>query len=325
MRAQSSLAIAMIALVSLSLLGCGDSDSPQRGNSARDLKIVFVTGDEEYRSEESMPMLAAILERDFPISCEVAYALSDEGEVDPNRKDHIDGLEELEDADLMVVFTRFRQLPDDQLMRVRDFAASGKPMVGFRTATHAFRYPKESPNVAMNDDWPIAVFGQKWITHHGHFADGEDEMTAVTIRDEAKGHPVLRGVEPFGAYSWLYHVEGGGDALPENSLRLLDGRALRSNHEQRLDRFPRTNPVAWTRSYRSDGGEARIFFTTLGHPFDFKQESMRRLALNGILWALGLEESIPQGGCRTDFAATYDPPNSGFGQVYRKGNFPRRD
>ncbi|HGY91549.1 MAG TPA: hypothetical protein ENK43_10285 [Planctomycetes bacterium] len=289
-------------------------------------KIVFVTGDEEYRSEESMPMLAAILERDFGFRCPVAYALTDAGEIDPNRLDHIDGLDELKDADLMVLFTRFRRLPDDELKKILDYAESGRPLVGFRTATHAFRYPKGDPRAArMNERWPTKVFGQHWITHHGHFKDGHGRLTAVTPLEKERGHPVLRGVDAFLAYSWLYHVQGGGDRLSGDSRPLVLGWSLRSNHAGRLDRFPRETPVAWVKSYTGGAGKkARVFFTTLGHPYDFKIPSMRRLALNGILWALGREDLIPEGGCRTDTVKPYDPPNSGFGKVYRAGVFPRR-
>ena len=66
----------------------------------------------------------------------------------------------------------------------------------------------------------------------------------------------------------------------------------------------------------------RVFFTTLGHPYDFKEESMRKLALNGILWALGKEDAIPAEGSKADFAKTYEPNNAGFGQKYKPGLKP---
>ncbi|QDU66404.1 GDSL-type esterase/lipase family protein [Engelhardtia mirabilis] len=284
--------------------------------------VVFVTGDEEYRSEESMPMLASILEREFGFRTTVCYALSEEGEIDPNRLDHIDGLEALEDADLMVLFTRFRQLPDEELDRILAFVDSGKPLVGLRTSTHAFRYPDDHPRAAaMNEIWPQRVFGQKWITHHGHFDDGDEPLTDVTIAPGAEQRSILRGVEPFQAFSWLYHVQGGGDTLPISAEPLLFGEALRSSHEAEFERFPKVNPVAWTKSHRFPGGYARVFFTTLGHPYDFRDENMRRLAVQGMLWALEREDLIGEDGVPVE-APDYDPSNSGFGQVYRKGLFP---
>ncbi len=102
--------------------------------------VVFISGDEEYRSEESLPMLAKILDRTYGFRVSVCYALNPEGKVDPNVLTNIAGLEALDDADLVVMFTRFRKLPDDQLARIKKYADSGRPMMGFRTATHAFRY-----------------------------------------------------------------------------------------------------------------------------------------------------------------------------------------
>jgi type 1 glutamine amidotransferase len=196
-------------------------------------------------------------------------------------------------------------------------------MVGFRTATHAFRYEKGPHAAAMDEAWPIKVFGQKWITHHGHFGDGHELLTEVSINPETKDHPILRGVEPFQAYSWLYHVEGGDDHLSGDCQRLLFGTAKKSSHQNELARYPITNPVAWTKTSGDKAGvPARVFFTTLGHPFDFKQESMRKLACNGILWSLGMEDRIPPTGCRAVLVGDYEPNNSGFGDKFKPGRRP---
>lgn len=296
--------------------------------SAQGQHVVFVTGDEEYRSEESMPMLAEILERHHGMRTTVLYAVGADGFVDPTVTDNIPGLAALDSADLMVVFTRFRALPDSQLGHILRYAESGRPMVGFRTATHAFRYPAESPHSArLNDEWPRRVFGQRWIVHHGHFEDGSARLTAVRPLSWRTAHPILRGVEPFEAYSWLYHVDGGGEMLEGDSRPLLVGEALRSTHAESgdLHRYPLTNPVAWTRSYTGESGTpARVFFTTLGHPYDFHEPSMRRLAINGILWALGMEDRIPAGGAAADPVRPYEPNNSGFGRVFKEGLRPER-
>lgn len=265
--------------------------------------VVFVTGDEEYRSEESMPMLAKILARDYGFRVSVCYSLAADGTVDPNNVGSIGGLEALADADLMVMFTRFRQLPEHQIQRILEYKG---PRVGFRTATHAFRYPAEHPRAAeMNEAWPERVFGQKWITHHGHFGDGHEFLTDVQPIGD---HPILRGVEPFKAYSWLYHVEPlSGDSAP-----LAEGTALKSSAKD----FPKTNPVAWTKTHDGE----RVFFMTTAHPYDFKDASARRLALNGILWALGIE--VPEGGARATPVGFYEPNNSGFGDKYKAGLVP---
>jgi len=285
--------------------------------------IVFVTGDEEYRSEESMPMLAKILKRDYGFRVTVCYALNEKGFIDPNVLDNIEGLEALEDADMMVLFTRFRALPDEQMHRIVSFAESGRPLAGFRTATHAFLYKDDSLRMHLNNDWPARVFGQQWITHHGHFDDGAAPLTDVQLVHGEQEHVILRGVQPFQAYSWLYHVDGGDYRLHGDSKPLLQGTALRSNHEAngRLDQFPLTNPVAWTKTYTGESGKAaRVFFTTLGHPYDFKSPSMRKLALNGILWALG--HKIPENGADITYAGEYAPANSGFGDKFKPNRRP---
>ena len=288
--------------------------------------VVFVTGDEEYRSEESMPMLARILKRDYGFRVTVLYSLDERGVIDPNNTASIPGLAALDSADLMVMFTRFRALPDSQLSHILTYAESGRPMVGFRTATHAFRYPDDSPHAAtLNEEWPRRVFGQHWIVHHGHFDDGGRPLTSVTPVSWRTAHPILRGVGPFQAFSWLYHVDGGGDELHGDSRPLLVGEALRSSQAEndRVERYPLTNPVAWTKTYVGSAGiPARVFFTTLGHPYDFREASMRKLALNGILWALGMEERIPPDGARADVVGEYQPNNSGFGERYKPGMRP---
>ncbi len=285
--------------------------------------IVFVTGDEEYRSEESMPMIAKIINRELGAKISMCYSLDSMGIIDPNNSKNISRLEALETADLMVMFTRFRALPDNQLKMITDYVESGKPVVGFRTSTHAFMYKEDSTKMHMNNEWPTKLFGQQWITHHGHFDDGANPMTSVTLI-EGKKNPILNGVEPFDAYSWLYHVDGGKWKLYGDSDPFLVGKSLKSNHEMndRLDEFALTNPVAWTKSYNYNGIKSRVFFTTLGHPYDFKNSSMRVLALNGIYWALGREDEIPITGVNSTIVGEYDPNNSGFGQKFKQGLKP---
>jgi uncharacterized protein len=289
------------------------------------LHIVFVTGDEEYRSEESMPMLGRILNRNLGAKITVCYALDSTGTINPNRNDHIAGLEALKTADLMVVFTRWRNLPRAEAKLITDYAESGKPMVGFRTATHTFNFTTDTTLKHLNNAWPAKVWGQQWIVHHGHFEDGNAPLTTVYPRANAAPTPIMNGVRPFEAYSWLYHVDGGDWKLQGDAKPFLEGRSLRSQHEQKkqLDKYPLTQPVAWTKTYTGTSGKAaRVFFTTLGHPFDFKEQSMRKLALNGIYWALGLEKKIPAEGVNAEFAAPYEPNNSGFGEKFKKGIKP---
>ena len=247
--------------------------------------VVFVTGDDEYRSEFSMPMIARILETKHRMKTSVAYARPT-----PQANTNIEGLEALKTADLAVLFLRWRELPEPQLRMILDYVGSGKPLVGLRTSTHAFRYPQGSPHQHLNDSFGTEVWGQRWIRHHG--AQSSTDVETVT------DHPILRGVErKFHARSWLYVVNPlAGDCAP-----LLTGRSV--NAVPGKDWSPQ--PVAWTKTYKG----ARVFFTTLGHPEDFKLEAMRRLLVNGILWALGKE--VPPSGAEVTIVGGYEPPASG--------------
>ncbi len=150
----------------------------QRGAQAdrpppKEYSVVFVTGDDEYRSEITMPFVAGLLGRgrgrEFRLIPTVLYAVGGPyDQRDPKAQESIEGLEALETADLVVFFLRFRALPDRQLEYILDYVNSGKPIIGLRTSTHAFRYPPENPNANYNDDFGREVFGQSWITHHGN-------------------------------------------------------------------------------------------------------------------------------------------------------------
>ena len=312
--------LTLFTLLAVLVCSCQPSPAPAAAPEKEDKPyIVFVTGDEEYRSEESMPMLARLVERELGARTKVLFAQDSAGIVNPNVTDNIPGLEALDSADMMVCFLRWRNLPDAQARHILDFAESGKPMAGFRTSTHAFMYKDDTLRQHLNNDWPTAVFGQQWITHHGHFEDGHDPLTSVALVENTQS-PILNGVQPFDAYSWLYHVDGGEWKINPSTHPLLTGTSLRSKHQEggRLGQFPLSNPVAWTNDYKG----APVFFTTLGHPYDWKNPSMRRLALNGIAWALGRAADIPETGLNPEIDGVYQPNNSGFGEKFKTGRRP---
>jgi len=191
--------------------------------------IVFVTGDEEYRSEEAMPMLAKILAVRHGFKCTVLFALNPaNGTIDPNNSANIVGLEALGNADMMVLFTRFREPADDQMKYVVDFLNSGKPILGIRTATHAFAFErnKQSPYAKYDwrsNEWPGGfgqqVLGETWVSHHG--AHGK-ESTRGVINERFKNHPILRGVSNIWGPTDVYTVTH----LPANAQVLAYGQVL---------------------------------------------------------------------------------------------------
>ncbi|MFZ5832142.1 MAG: ThuA domain-containing protein [Planctomycetota bacterium] len=240
--------------------------------SERKPHVVFVVGDHEYRSELTMPELAKELESKYGMRTTLCLA-----QPDPRNSNEIPGLEALKTADAAVLFMRWRELPEDQLNAIMEYVNKGGPVVAFRTTTHATRYPKNHPLFPRADELGTAVCGQKWITHHGHEAS-----TDVTVIPEKADHPILRGVDKeFHVTSWLYHVE----PLPKETEWLLMGKAINSNKvgPKAKGDYPLVQPVAWT--WQPKGG--RVFYTSLGHPDDFKVESMRRLSINAVHWVLG--------------------------------------
>jgi uncharacterized protein len=267
--------------------------------------VVFVTGDDEYSSELSMTMIAAIMEQRHGIKTTVLYAVDESGNRD--RHGHsIPGLEALKDADLAVFYMRFRQLPQEQLDQIIEYGKSGKPLIGLRTSSHAFNYPGP-PNDRWNAEFPLTYFGHKWISHYGHGNSTE----AHIVESEAKAdNPILRGVAPQEwLNSWLYVVNKGDVKLPEDCKVLMVGDATKGT-EPGGEKFGNREPMAWSREFtREDGRTQRTFYTSLGHPRDFLKEGPRKLLVNAILWGLGREDSIPAEGANVEIVGEYDPPD----------------
>lgn len=232
-------------------------------------RVVFVVGEPEYKSEQTMAALAEELKSAHGLETTVLLARPN-----PENAKDIPGLEALEKADLAVFFLRWRELPADQMAKVKAYIDSGKPVVAFRTTTHAFRYPKGDPQEAWNDFGPD-VLGAPWIYHYGH-----DSSTDVAVAPEAAADPILSGVPPtFHVRSWLYQVKPSYPA--PGSKPLLIGTSVGPSDRKQRD----TNPVAWTRQTKAGG---KVFMTTMGHPEDFDVPGFRKLVINGIHWALDL-------------------------------------
>lgn len=234
--------------------------------------VVFVVGDHEYSSEVTMPLLAAELARRYGLRTTVLQSAPDQnGETD------LPGLEALASADLAVFYLRWRRLPAAQVAHIEAYLRSGKPVIGFRTSSHAFNYPKGDPLEGWN-----AFGAEAFGTPPGWGADGHRHCghrcsTEVAVIPAARRHPVLAGVQgPFRVRSWLYVTLPRWP--PADATPLLVGTAI--DPEKPTD----DNPVAWTWKNRHGG---RAFFTTLGHPEDFRAEPLQRLVVNAVHWALG--------------------------------------
>ena len=270
-------------------------------------RVVLISGDEEYRSEEALPQLAKILAHRHGFDCRVVFAINPEtGEIDPNEQANIPGLEALGDADLMVIATRFRKLPEEQMRHVDAYLKAGKPVVGMRTATHAFAGIADPTYAHYNNGYGgekeawqggfgRLVLGEMWISHHGHHGQ---ESTRGLVAPEAKGHPILRGIAD-GEIWGPTDVYGVRLPLPGDSQPLVLGQVLAGmTPDAEPVEGPKNEPmmpVAWVKSYEVDGGpEGRVFTTTMGAASDLVAEGTRRMLVNACYWAVGLEDAIPE-------------------------------
>ena len=290
-----------------------------RTGPGRGKHIVFVTGDDEYRSEEGMPMLAKILAVRHGFRCTVLFAINPEnGTIQPNYQRNIPGTDRLNDADLMVLFTRFRQLPDKQMKPIVDFSDSGKPMIGLRTATHPFNYQKDSDSPYAKYTWKSdkprggfgqLVFGDTWVSHHGSHGS---QSTRGMIEDRFASHPIVRGCEDIWGPTDVYGIVN----LPEDARVLLRGQVLEGMDPSDAPVAGTQNdpmmPLAWTRRYTGAAGiTARVFFTTMGASVDLKSAGLRRLLVNACFWALEMEDEMPK-RANVDYVGDYTPNFFGF-------------
>lgn len=298
------------------------------GGPGKGKHIVFVSGDEEYRSEEALPQLAKILAKHHGFKCTVLFAVDPkDGTINPNVS-NIPGLEALKSADLMVVFLRFRDLPDDQMKQIVDYVEAGKPIVGMRTATHSFNikkgktYERYSYN---NGDWKGGfgrqVLGETWVNHHG--AHGK-EATRGLIAAGGQKHPILRGIKDgdiFGPTDvYTVHLPLSGDSVP-----LVMGEVVAGMKHDDPPVIGKKNdpmmPVAWTKTYSpSEGKSARIFTTTMGASQDLESAGTRRMLVNACYWAIGLEDKIPEKS-NVAIVGEFQPSRFSFGG-FKKGVKP---
>jgi type 1 glutamine amidotransferase len=286
---------------------------------------VFVTGDEEYRSEEGMTMLAKILSVRHGFRCTVLFAVHPEtGEIDPEIVTNIAGLHHLESADLMVMFIRWRELPDNQMKYIMDYTNSGKPIIGLRTATHPFAYERDKTGKYARYHWQSTfpeggygqmVFGETWAYHHG---DHGTESTRGVVNGLMQDHPILKGVRDIWGPTDVYGIR----QLHENSDVLVYGQVLQGMEPDSPPNYDKSvMPIAWIRTYTGDTDQcARVFATTMGASVDLVSDDLRRLLVNASYWGVGLEHAIPE-KADVSYVGDYQPTYFGFAK-HKKGVRP---
>lgn len=321
--------------------------------------IFLLSGDEEYRSEEALPMLGRLLSQRFGFRCVVVFPIDPaSGEIDPENQVSLPGLERVAEADLIIMAWRFRQ-PTDAAMRVLDDCLQrGVPVIGLRTSTHAFLFPESArssfPHYSYNSGppWPGGFgrqfLGETWISHHG---DHGTQSTRGIPEPSAAGHPILQGVADVWGPTDVYGVTD----LPEGTTILMRGQILNGMQTDSPplvgDRNDPMMPLVWCREIvpgslhalldqpqpertsetdaaSGEGGKdsreplppQRIVCTTMGAATDFVEPGLRRLVVNSALWCLRMEEQIDP-AASVDLVGEYHPSGFGFG-AFRKGVRP---
>ena len=289
--------------------------------------LVFLTGDEEYRGEEGLPMLAKILSQRHGFKCTVLFALDPDGTINPDNNTSVGGVEALDTADGIVMALRFRQWPDAAMKHFADAVARGVPIVALRTSTHAFRFPANSPSRYTHfNNFGREVLGENWVSHWGANRRG---ATRGVIEPGAENDPILRGVSNVFGDSGVYETHPVAESKILMRGYVLKGmnpadepdayrKKRHSDNEEQGINDP-AMPVAWTRTHTPASGKPnRVFCTTMGAATDLANEGLRRMIVNAVLWGFAIE--IP---AQTDvrFVDPFEPATYAF-KGFRRGITP---
>jgi hypothetical protein len=292
--------------------------------------IVFLAGDEEYRSEEALPMLGKLLSQRHGFKCSVLFSVDTNGVIDPNNQASLTHSEALDSADAIVMLLRFRRWDEQALKRFENAFNRGVPIIALRTSTHAFSgIPKgnslEKWNWGNKGGFGKQVLGETWVSHWGNH---KKEATRGIIEPSAKNDPILNGITEVFGDTDVYEA-----APPADAKILLRGQVLKGMkpEDAPADYKKKTAakveqgvndpmmPVAWTREYKNDAGKVnKVLCTTMGSATDLQNEGMRRLVVNGLYWGLGLK--VPA-KANVDIVGEFQPTMYGF-NGFQKGVKP---
>jgi hypothetical protein len=260
--------------------------------------VVLVSGDEEYRSEEALPMLAKILSERQGFKCTVLFSTDPDGTINPNKSESVGKPEAFDSADAIVTLLRFRKWPDAAMKHFDDAVLRGVPIVALRTSTHSFQLPDSSSFKAYNN-FGKDVLGEGWVSHWGNH---KSEATRGIIEPTSKNSPLLQGVADIFVTTDVYEAYPPADAKILVLGQVLAGmkptdepaayQKKRATDQQTQDINSPMIPVAWQRTVKNAAGKTnKILCTTMGASTDLTSEDLRRLVVNGVLW--GTDVKIP--------------------------------
>jgi hypothetical protein len=320
----------LIAMLSWTPPQPDDTSITYEGKSGpgRGKRVVLLAGDEEYRSEEALPMLAKILSQRHGFTCTVLFSVDPDGTINPKNTSSLSNPAALDTADAIVMSLRFRSWPAETMAKFDALIQAGKPIVALRTSTHAFNgLPKDTPWEAWNwnrdGGFGKRVIGETWLTHWGRH---KVEATRGVIEPAERGNVLLRGITEIFGDTDVYEAYPPADAkilvrglvlqslAPDSAPATYMKRRVTDKQEQGVN--DPAMPVVWTRlNTNANGKTNRVLATTMGSATDLENEGLRRLVVNGVYWGLGLD--VP---ARADVAYVdeYRPSFYGF-DGFRKG------
>lgn len=291
--------------------------------------VVFLSGDEEYRSEEGLPMLAKILSQRHGFKCTVLFSVDAEGIVNPDAGGSLTHPEALDTADVIVMLLRFRHWDDDANKRFEAAVNRGVPIIALRTSTHAFAGLKgayEKWNYNKAGGFGKQVLGETWVNHWGRH---KVEATLGVVEKGAEHHPLFNGVKEIFANSDVYEAYPPADAKILVRGQVLKGmtadtppadyKKKRASDKEEQGVNEPMMPIVWIREVKNEAGKMnKIFTTTMGAATDLQNEGTRRLVVNSVFWGLGL--AVPA-KADVDFIGEFKPTMYGF-KGYQKGMKP---
>lgn len=253
--------------------------------------VVLLSGDEEYRSEESMPMLGKVLSQRHGFKCTVLFSQSADGTIDPNNSSNVPGMHLLGGADLVFNAFRFRELPDADMKHFVDYLDSGKPMIVIRTATHAFNYSRDKNSPYAKYSYGAAgggfgglTVGETWTYHHG---DHGKESSRGLVDGKNQKNPILKSVHDVWGPTDVYGVNPD---FPADASVLLWGQTLKAMDPSDPPNLNKAiMPLVWLRDFKGPSGKTSKFLcSTIGAATDLNCEDLRRLFVNAAFQLTGL-------------------------------------
>ena len=282
--------------------------------------VVFLASDHEYRAEETCPALARILAKRLGFKCTVVFGVDKEGFIEAGSS-QVSGMAALDGADLFVIFARFLNLPDDEMAHIDAYVERGGPIVGLRTSSHAFKIPNDSKYAKYDfkskvegyeNGFGHQILGNTWV---GHYGKNHEQGTRIVTVPEQRKHVILTGV---GETAFCHAGGYVGRVGPDFTVLTTSQPLVSMDPAADADPGKPPMPSTWTLQFAGKvGGTHRVFHSTQGASQDLLDENYRRLILNGILWAAGMEGEIKP-DFDVSFVGPFQPNRFSFGGHAKK-------